>query len=299
MKTMKTILLAAALLGAPALASAQEYAPDEFRVHDRTIGELSHGTRAPSTEALMETISTGTTGALVAMLEYGERVECHGCVPLLEARLLSDDDAEVRGIAAWWLARRPFGFAAVMSEIRTVLASDADPVRRARAAEAIGNFADPHGVAHLATAFDTDGDAGVRVAAIRGLIAINAPGSLPVLTRALGDAEHDVRAAALAGVTRVNFFSDYDALLPLLNDGDAALRRRAATVVGSLRVTAAVPVLSALLANTMEDSGVRREAAWALGRIGGSEADVALAAALASEADPQVRNAIEVARDLR
>lgn len=299
MNSIKTILLSAAILGLPAIASAQSYAEGEFRVHDRAVGELSHGTRAPSTTDLVSVIRTGTPSALSSMLEYGERVECHECVPLLEARLLTDANPEVRGVAAWWLARRPFGFAAVMHDIRTVLATDADPVRRERAAEAIGNFADPHGVAHLTTAFDTDAVSAVRVAAVRGLAAINAPGGLAVITRALGDADAAVRAAALQSVTRVNFFSDYDALLPLLADGDAALRRRAATVIGSLRVESAVVVLAALLRNTAEDTGVRREAAWALGRIGGSAADLALGEVLATETNAQVRNAIEVARDLR
>ena len=298
MNTLKTILLSAAILGLPAIASAQSYSAGEFRVHDREVGELSHGTRAPSTVDLVNVIRTGTPSALSSMLEYGERVECHECVPLLEERLLTSSNSEVRGVAAWWLARRPFGFAAVMHEIRTVLATDADPVRRERAAEAIGNFADPHGVAHLTTAFDTDTVSAVRVAAVRGLAAINAPGGLAVITRALGDADAAVRSAALSSVTRVNFFSDYDALLPLLADGDAMLRRRAATVIGSLRVDAAVVVLAAMLRGDT-DTSVRREAAWALGRIGGSDADVALAEVLATETDAQVRNAIEVARDLR
>lgn len=299
MNTIKTILLASALLGLPAIASAQSYAEGEFRVHDRTIGELSHGTSAPSSTDLVAAIRTASPSALSSMLEYGERVECHACVPLLEERLLTDDNAEVRNVAAWWLARRPFGFAAVMHEIRTVLATSTDPVRRERAAEAIGNFADPHGVAHLTTAFETDTVTAVRVAAVRGLAAINAPGGLAVISEALGDDEPTVRAAALASVTRINFFSDYDALLPLLADDDAGIRRRAATVVGSLRVDAAVVVLAALLRNTAEDAGVRREAAWALGRIGGADAEIALAEVLAvTGLDPQVRNAIEVARGL-
>jgi HEAT repeat protein len=299
MKTLKTILLASGLLAVPALASAQSYAEGEFRVHDRSVGELSHGTSAPSSTDLVAAIRTASPSALSSMLEYGERVECHACVPLLEERLLTDDNAEVRSVAAWWLARRPFGFAAVMHEIRGVLASDPDPVRRERAAEAIGNFGDPHGVAHLTTAFHTDTVTAVRVAAVCGLVAINAPNGLTVISEALGDTSSEVRAAALANVTRINFFSDYDALLPLLADDDAAIRRRAATVLGSLRVDSAVVVLAALLRNTAEDAGVRREAAWALGRIGGAEADIALAEVLATTGlDPQIRNAIEVARDL-
>jgi hypothetical protein len=304
--TMNTILKNALLgvfaLTVPVTASAQSeerWVDRELPTHVRAIGELSHGTGAPSVIDLENAVrDTTSVSRLVGMLEYGERVECHTCVPLLEQRLLTDGNAEVREIAAWWLARRPFGFAAVYRDIRMVLEDDADPVRRARAAEALGNFAEPIGVVHLGHALETDTDSAVRVAAIHGIAEINAPEGLPFITAALGDADAAVQAAALQMVTRVRFFDDYDAVIPLLAHGDSTMRRRAATVVGSLRVEAAVTALAAMLRGDT-DVGARREAAWALGRIGGAAAETALAEVLASGPPAEVRNAINVALDMR
>jgi len=305
MNILKNTLLAASILGlgmatsSGASAQSEEgWAEGEAPTHVRAIGELSAHTGAPHVVDMENAIRVGSPTLLVSMLEYGERVECHTCVPLLEERLLTSSNGEVREIAAWWLARRPFGFAAVYHDIRTVLASDSDPVRRARAAEALGNFADPHGVEHLSVAFTTDTVSAVRVAAIHGIAEINAPSGLPFLSMALGDSDPAVQTAALQMITHVNFFSDYDALIPLLAHADGTMRRRAATVVGSLRVSAAVTALAAMLRGDI-DQGARREAAWALGRIGGGEARTALNEVLASSPPADVRNAINVALAIR
>ncbi len=305
MNILKNTLLAASImglgLGTSLSASAQSeegWAEGEAPTHVRAIGELSFHTGAPRVADLENAIRVGSPTLLVSMLEYGERVECHTCVPLLEERLLTSNNGEVREIAAWWLARRPFGFAAVYHDIRTVLESDSDPVRRTRAAEALGNFADPHGVEHLSRAFTTDTVSEVRVAAIHGIAEINAPAGLPFLSMALGDTDPAVQAAALQMITHVNFFSDYDALIPLLAHTDGTMRRRAATVVGSLRVDAAVTALAAMLRGDV-DQTARREAAWALGRIGGAEARTALNEVLATNPPADVRNAINVALAIR
>jgi HEAT repeats len=305
MKNSRNILSNALLgifaLTVPATAAAQDegWAEGELPTHVRAVGELSPGTSAPSVVD-MESAARDLTNPtrLTAMLEYGERVECHACVPILEERLLTDGNPEVREIAAWWLARRPFGFAAVYHDIRTVLESDGDETRRARAAEALGNFAEPAGVAHLGRALTTDTSSAVRVAAIHGIAEINSPEGLTFISTALGDSDAAVQAAALQMITRVNFFDDYDAIIPLLAHADGTMRRRAATVIGSLRVEAAVTALAAVLRGDT-DSGARREAAWALGRIGGAAAEVALSEVLASNPPAEVRNAINVAMAIR
>lgn len=301
LNTLRFTLVAAALCAVPLSASAQcpsGYQYDEssggceLRVFDHDRGELSPHTEAPTAEALENVLrSRVAPSRLASMLEYGERVECSACVPLLERRLIEDDDATVRELAAWWLRRRPFGFGAVMHDIRTVLETDSDPVHRARAAEAIGEFMDPHGVAHLGTAIMTDGEATVRAAAVRGIARINSPAGLTYLSAALGDRDASVQEAALSVVLRVNFFSDHEALMPLLAHSDGHLRRRAANVIGSLRVAEAVPVLAAMLRGDT-DRSARQAAAWALGRIGNGEARTALTEARAVETESLVLDAI-------
>ena len=264
----------------------------ELAVFDQERGELSPHTQAPTAESLEQMLRTRTApSTLASMLEYGERVECTACIPLLQERLISDDDPTVRELAAWWLRRRPLGFGAVMFHTRGILATDADPVHRARAAEAIGEFMDPHGVAHLGTAIMTDGDATVRAAAVRGIARINSPAGLTFLSAALGDTDASVQEAALSVVLRVNFFNDQSALMPLLAHEDGHLRRRAASVVGALRIADAVPVLAAMLRGDT-DRSARQAAAWALGRIGTAEARTALAEVRSTEHESLVLDAI-------
>jgi HEAT repeat protein len=299
-------LLVLGALAVPSNALAQATGTPDFTVYDRAAGELSPDTRAPTREQLMAAIDGSSPSRLAALLEYGERVECHECVPLLERRILEDADPMVREMAAWWLRRHPFGFAAVYREIRTVLvgdeesgrAPDPDPVRRARAAEALGEFMDVHGVAHLTRAFERDADSGVRVAAVRGLARINSPAGLPVISRALADADRAVVDAALRSVLQINFFRDYAALLPLLAHEDAAIRRRAALLVGTFAVRDASPALAAMLRGD-SDEMVRQAAAWALGRIGTPEARAALSEAMATEGSRRVLDAVEVALRMR
>ncbi len=220
-QTMKNIikLFCLAALAVPGIASApnaamaQATGTAEFTVHSRATGELSPDTQAPGVATLMNAIDASSPSQLAALLEYGERVECHACVPLLQRRMLDPgEDATVREMAAWWLRRRPFGMGAIMRETRMVLAGDADPARRAVAADAIGEFMDPHGVAHLGNALMTDTSVVVRVAAVRGLARINSPAGLSFLSVALGDASPEVVQAGLRSVLRVNFFRDQEAL---------------------------------------------------------------------------------------
>ena len=75
-------------------------------------------------------------------------------------------------------------------------------------------------------------------------------------------------------------------LLPLLKDGEARIRRRAALAVGRTRLVAGVALLTPLLASD-PDPEVRQMAAFAMGLIGDRSAAEALIAALA-DADPIV-----------
>jgi HEAT repeat protein len=296
MKTIRTITYAALVVGLTgSVASADPSHPcHEFSLE----GECSEGTQTPTQEAMLNAIRSGAHSRLLATLEYGERVACHACVPLLERRLLEDDNAEVREFAAWWLRRRPFAIGAIMSRMRDVLDGDADPVRRARAAEAIGEFLDPNGLSPLRNAASSDGDAVVREAAVRALGRLNHPDGNRVLADAFtGDADADVRRSAIDQAIRVNFFREHDALVTALADTDAGVRQRASYLVGTFGVGASVPALAALLRGD-DDPMVRQAAAWALGRIGTGEAGAALREASGTETNRRVLDAIEIAEQM-
>lgn len=287
-------------LGLPAVVAAQP--PAELReivVHDRERGELSPGTQAPTPEQLMTAIESNTAPTtLVALLEYGERVECHACVPLLQRAVLEHRDPEVRRISAWWLRHRIFALAPIMAQMQDVLASDASATRRARAAMALGEFMDPAAFTPLRDAAMGDGDSGVRAAAVTALGRLNHSGANPILSVALRDAAVEVRRAAISQVLVVNFFRDHDALLSSLVDTDDEIRMRSARLLGTFRVAEAVPALQGML-ETDTNERVRQAAAWALGRIGGESARGALRAAATVESSSLVQNAIEVALAMR
>lgn len=274
----------------PARGSAQ--AVPETREYSRN-GELSPGSQAPSPDAMLAAINNGSAVSLRATLEYGERVQCQQCVPLLEKKLLASGDARVREMSAWWLRRQPFAGPAVLKTLKQVATTDASPERRARAAEALGEFMDPHALGALTTAAK-DADVTVRVSAVRALARLNNEGSAPVLRGALADPAVEVRSAALDVLMLVAGMRDFSALLPLLADADASVRAHAARLCGELRIASAETTLSAVLAGDPAPSA-RKAAAWALGRIGGATGRAALAQRKASETDPLVLSAIAVA----
>ncbi len=290
MRTMKHIAAFAVIACA---ASAQAQAIPETREYSRN-GEISPGASAPSTQTMVTAIQSGSAENMKATLEYGERVLCQECVPLLENKLLSSRSAKVREMAAWWLRRQPLAGPAVLKTLKGVAVSDPSAERRARAAEALGEFMDFNALATLATA-SKDADPSVRVAAVRALARLNTPGAGPLITAALADPVLAVRSAAVDVVLLVAGFNGFAPLLPLLADPDASLRAHVARVVGELRVTDATGALTGLLM-TDSSASVRKAAAWALGRIGGAQA--VLAAQAARETDPLVKSAIAVAEKM-
>ena len=107
---------------------------------------------------------------------------------------------------------------------------------------------------------------------------------------------------------------DFDApdLIPLLDLDDEAFRKRfegspirrakreglqrnVCVALGNIGDPVAVPALAAAL--NSDSPLVRSHAAWALGQIGGDEAQTALAHALKTEDDPEVRREIGEARE--
>jgi HEAT repeat protein len=300
MKThLTTGLLIAALapVWLPTAAAAEDLVPSGT-VYDKARGELSPGTAAPSRDRMVNAIKSASPTALYAMLEYGQSVECFECMPLLEAKLLSSDNAQVREISAWWLRQRAFGFGPVMVHMQRVIAEDKSAVMRARAAQALGEFLDPHALAALAGAAAHDADTTVRLAAVRALGRLNAVGGNDALRGAMSDADALVRAAALEQVSRVNFFRDAGAIIARLADDAATVRRLAVQIAGELRLgDADGPIMGLLM--TDDDAAVRQAAAIALGKIGGGDAFDALADAKAHEKDEGVQDAIDIAQRMR
>jgi len=295
-KSITTLFLCLSLAGS-AFAEPEE-AATEAVVYDRARGELSVGTGAPARERMVNAIKSASPTALYAMLEYGERVECFECIPLLEKKLLNSDNAQTREISAWWLRRRSFGFGPIMKRMKADAVESRDPVMRERALQALGEFLDPHALDTLKQAATSDGSASVRAAAVRALGRLNASDGNAALSQALSDSDASVRKAALAQVLKVSFFRDAAALIARLDDSDADVRRASAQLVGQLKIQDALdPLLGMLM--TDDSAQVRQAAAIALGKLGGSDAQDALADARKLEQDDGVLGAIEIASRMR
>ncbi len=278
--------------GAPAEAQAQPIV--ETREYSRR-GEISPGTAAPTVAQMVAVIQGGSAEKLKATLEYGERVYCAECVPLLERNLLESGKPRVREMSAWWLRRQPFAAPALVVRLRKLVRADADPVRRARAAEALGEFMDPHAVAELSDAALMDVDVQVRVSAVRALARLNSDLGFAVLTDTLSDPDTAVKLATLDQLVNIGSFRDHGALIALLGDTSPEVRTRAARLSGEYRVVEAVSTLIAMLQGDVS-AQARKAAAWALGRVGAAEGQAALAGAAGVEQDPGVLDAIRIAQ---
>jgi len=286
--------LAAWVLALSHGAAAQAQEIPETREYSRR-GEISPGTAAPSIAQMLATIQSGSPEKLRATLEYGERVVCQECVPLLEKKLLESSVARVREMSAWWLRRQPFAAPALVTKLRKLVRADTDPVRRARAAEALGEFMDPFAVAELSDAAMADGDPGVRVAAVHAIARLNNDAGFAVFTDTLRDIDTDVKLATLDELVNIGAFRDYGALIALLGDTSAEVRTRAARLCGEYRVQEAQSTLIAMLEGEPA-APARKAAAWALGRVGGAEGQTALTEAAGREREQGVLDAIRIAQ---
>jgi len=242
-------------------------------------------------EAIKDVALRGSPIAVWATLEHGEQLECLDCIAYVEP-LLWNKDARVREIAAWWLRRRVFGYAQVALKVRKVIETDADPERRAAAANALGEFMDPGGTKFLVKAA-TDTSPVVRVAAMSALRRMNDMEGAPAVSVALADGDVSVRRAALETATKLAGFRDVTAVAKLISDVDPVVRARAVDALGVFREKGAVAGLMAI-AVTDGDENVRVNAVNALGEIGDPAARPTIEKAL-NDAAPRVRDAARVA----
>src|SRR5262249_2339013 len=143
---------------------------------------------------------------------------------------------------------------------------DADPARRAAAANALGEFLDPGGVPLLVKAA-ADSSPAVRVAAIAGIKRINNADGAPAVTKALTQADISLRRVPLGAAVRLQGFKDVAVVAGLLGDGDPVIRGHAADALGVFKAKGSVAGLAAIAVSD-PDEEVRIDAVNALGEIG-------------------------------
>ncbi|MEO8212160.1 MAG: HEAT repeat domain-containing protein [Myxococcales bacterium] len=234
--------------------------------------------RGGSPQAIASAVASGSADAIKAELERAEYLVCAACVPYV-LPLIDNDDAGIRQVAAWWLARRGTS-RQVFRDMLTRLGQP-DSVKARNAADVLGEFSNPQAIAALGAALSNPlFDPPARAAMARALGAIRRPAAALPLRNALGDGEPVVRAAALSALRQVDGFRDAAVATPLLGDSDQEVRVQAIFTVAALRTTTAAAGLVQLLRND-PSAAVRKRAAWALGEI---HAPVAVAAGALGEA---------------
>ena len=206
------------------------------------------------------------------------------------ARVLDDDQPELRMAAATGLGRvgDPSVTAALVERL-----SDPDERVRERSAVACGRIGDPRAVKALRSLLHEDPSIDARAAAAEALGGIGTEAALEVLLTAIDDESESVRRVIADALGKFGSVKPVDALVGYLADGSETVRRTAIfSIVEALsnapaqrshdvREAAAdqleaatadevIPPLSEILT---ESSGTpqRRNAAWLLGRVAGTE----------------------------
>jgi len=225
-------------------------------------------------------IQSGSVDAIIAEIERAESLMCGECVDLV-AGLLDDERYEVREVAAWWFAKRPALKDAMAQQFVVELASG-DTIQTRNAADFLGRTKTYTALPALRVAIGRQLGAEAKVAIVRAVELMGHKDGVPVLTTALGDADATVRAAAVKAWREIRGQRTAAPIVPLLADPDAKVRAHAATVVGALREQSGRAQLEVIVTSDA-DPFARRNAAWALGRLGQAASREALTRATSDE----------------
>ena len=296
---MASFVATAAMLAAVPAHSGGPGAPREVTPNADGHGFASVYGGIPSDQAeflstpdsIRSAAASGAPTLVWEALEHGEKVECLDCVAGV-SRLLYDSNAKNREIAAWWLRRRVFGVfgsGEVYEQTIRTLQGDPDPLRRAYAASALGEFFLLPGISACSQAVTIDADARVRSAAATALGRLNDEGVAGALGHALADADAGVKLAALGAAARINAFSGLSAVAGLTMDATVDVRRRAIEVLDALDARDAVAPVAAAAQNDV-DARVRAEACHALGTFGDPTATPVLMKIVRTDPDALVRD---------
>jgi HEAT repeat protein len=213
-------------------------------------------------------IQSRSVDAIIAEVERAEGLNCGECVQLI-TNLTEDSRYEIREVAAWWFAKRP-AMAKMMAEgfVQDLGTGGSLAVRNA--ADFLGATITFTSLPQLRSAITrTDLNAEAKVALVRAVKTMAHIDGNFVLLTAMGDADAGVRAAAVNAWREIRGQTSASPVVALLADSDATVRAEAATVVGGMLDATARVSLENLVARDA-DPVVRRNAAWALGKLGQS-----------------------------
>jgi HEAT repeat protein len=249
--------------------------------------------RGSSYSRVMSAIRTNNADVIISELERAERLICGACVDPVMA-LIDHEDYRIREVAAWWFARRPAQKVELVDVATARLYAD-DAVLARNGADILGTFRMRTAIPALAFAASRqDLPPMARAAAIRAIGTISHPEGQPAIVAAMADQAVEVRVEAVRSYRELRGLRDGAALVALLGDANADVRREAAAAIGYFAPAAARAPLETMLASD-SDELARRNAAWSLGEIGAVASRPALDAAVAKDASSLVRSVARAA----
>ncbi len=226
-----------------------------------------------SATRIRDAVNSTSVDAITAEVERAESLMCPDCVPIV-TNLLEDNRYQVREVAAWWFAKRP-GLKDLMVPGFLEDLKSGNTVAVRNAADFLGRTMTFTSLPALRDAIKRDVGAEGKLAMVRAVKYMGHRGGNPVLISAMTDGSADVRAAAVNAYRDIRGQKDATPIIGMLADPAANVRAEAATVAGGMRATAAVGALENIVVNDA-DPVARRNAAWALGRIGSATSRDAL-----------------------
>ena len=219
-------------------------------------------------------VNSGSVDAIVAEVERAEGLVCPDCIGTM-MNLLEDNRFAVREVAAWWFAKRPGAKEQLATTFKVELVNGASVDVR-NAADFLGRVRQFDALPQLRTAIArTDLSTEAKLSIVRAVGFMAHIDGNSVLLTAMNDADASVRAAAVGAWREILGQLDVKPLVAKLGDADAKVRAAAANVIGVYGEPSARVALEQLV-TTDADPFVRRNSAWALGRIGSADSAAAL-----------------------
>jgi HEAT repeat protein len=256
------------------------------------ITSTAYAGKGGSNTAIVDAVKSGSQDAIIAEVERSEGLVCETCIQTV-TNLTEDSRYAVREVAAWWFGKRP-GLAGLMVPGFKADLANADSIHVRNAADFLGTIKEYKALPDLRAAMTRGGlTTEAKLALVRAAGVMAHVGGNPILAAGMADADATVRTAAVDAWRDVIHQVGVQPVERMLADSDATVRAHAATVVGAYRDLNALPTLEVLVVSDT-DPFVRRNAAYALGKIGSTDALQALTTA-STDKSPIVRNVAKAA----
>jgi HEAT repeat protein len=218
-----------------------------------------------SASKIRDAYASGSVDAIVAEVERSEALMCGECQDLVTI-MTADDRYAVREVAAWWFAKRTGLLKEMAAKFTTDLATG-DSIQVRNAADFLGRASVFTSLPALRDAAKRDLTSEAKLALVRAVDHLANLGGNPILVTMMSDNDAAVRAAAALAWREIRGQVNATPVVGLLGDASADVRAAAASTIGGMADLAGLAGLQALVVGD-SDPVVRRNAAWALGKLG-------------------------------